>query len=212
MRAVFRDKAGQKDNAIADFQKALELDPLSREARDAYQAASGDTPDSVIKAIAPPVDGWEVYRTSLGRFIAVNGRYPKLSIQLEIEGDGSPEMVEWTPLKDWLAGIGLLRYRSGQKKGAPCEDVAIVDLWRNQVIAIEPYVSGELKSKWTWTPNSVTITDQDGLSSYYELRKPKIEAPRVATDSPFGWLSGTRTTSRERAPSRRPGIFGWLFQ
>ena len=93
-----------------------ELDPLSRELRDAYKAASGDTADSVVKPIASPVDGWDVYRTGDGHFIGVNEHYPKVPVSLEMEGEGTPEILEWTPLKDALIGIGLLRYRAGRRK------------------------------------------------------------------------------------------------
>lgn len=210
VRASFRDRAGRKDDALADYRKALEIDPFSRTARDAYKAAAGDTADSVVKPIAPAVDGWEVYRAATGRFIAINERYPKVPVSLEMEGEGSAEILEWTPLRDSLLGIGLLRYRAGQKKDAAFEDVAIIDLYRGQVVTIEPYLRGELKSKWDWTPTAVTVTDHDGLASYYELRKPKVEAPRVANDNPFSWLTG-RSGSRERSRGG-PGIFGWFFQ
>ncbi len=58
---AIRERAGKRDDAIADYRRALELDPFSREARDAYKAASGDTADSVVKPLAPAVDGWVVF-------------------------------------------------------------------------------------------------------------------------------------------------------
>jgi tetratricopeptide (TPR) repeat protein len=204
LRGSFRERAGKRDDAVADYRRALELDPFSREARDAYKAASGDTADSVIKPVAPAVDGWEVFRAASGQFSAVNERYPKMPVLLEMQSDGPVEIVEWTPLKDSLAGIGLLRYRSGDKKGGPYEYVAIIDLSRSQVVSIEPYIAGDTKSKWVWTPTAVTVTDSDGLSSYYELRKPKIESVR-RDDNPFSFFSGRRS-------GRDPGIFGWFFR
>ena len=96
-----------------------------REAREAYRALSGDTPDSVVKPLAPAVDGWEIIRTASGQFTALNEHYPKLPVLLEVPEEGPPEIVEWTPLKDsaagkeGLGGIGLLRYRTPcQERGA----------------------------------------------------------------------------------------------
>jgi tetratricopeptide (TPR) repeat protein len=209
VRGGFRERAGQQDEAIADYRKALELDPFSRDARDAYAAASGETPDNVIKPIAPAVDGWEVYRSRSGSYTAVNERYPKILVPLEMQGEGDAVILEWTPLKDSLSGIGLLRYRAGETKGSAFEDVAIIDLYRNQVVGIEPYVSGDTKSKWAWAPNAVTVTDQEGLTSYYELRKPRVEAQARNNDNPFSIFS-QRSNPRSRHGGQ--GIFGWLFQ
>jgi tetratricopeptide (TPR) repeat protein len=202
IRGRIRERANKRDDAIADYRRALELDPFSKDARDAYKAASGDTPDSVIKPLAPAVDGWEVFRSASGQFTAFNERYPKMPVPLEVQGDGPAEIAEWTPLKDTLAGIGLLRYRSPDKKGGFYEYVAIIDLSRALVVSIEPYITGDAKSKWAWTPNSVTVTDIDGLASYYELRKPRPEAT-VRRDSPFSLFGGGRG---------RGGVFGWIFQ
>jgi tetratricopeptide (TPR) repeat protein len=207
IRGSFRDRAGKRDDAIADYRRALELDPFSREARDAYRAASGDTADSIVKSIAPAVDGWEVIRSGAGQFTAVNERYPKMPILLEVDGEGPAQILEWTPLKDSLAGVGLLRYRGWEKNGAAREYVAIIDLSRSQIVSIEPYISGEGKSKWAWTPNAVTVTDVDGLSSYYELRKPRSEVPMRRDDGPFSFFGGGG-----RRGGGGPGVFGWLFQ
>lgn len=211
VRGSFRDATVQRDAAIADYRKALELDPFSKEARDAYKAASGDTADSVVKPLAPAVTGWEVYSPASGRFVAVNERYPKLNVLLEMQGEGTAEIQEWTPLKDWLSGVGLLRYKAGQKKGKTFENVAIVDLNRNQVVTIEPYILGDTKARWDWTQNAVTVTDAEGLASTYELRKPKpVDQPRIANDDPFNIFG--RSSSRGGREHRRGGIFGWLFQ
>ncbi len=202
IRGSYRERAGKRDEAIADYRSALELDPFSREARDAYKAASGDTADSVVKPISGAVDGWEVFRSASGQYTAVNERYAKIPVLLEIPNNGPAEILEWTPLKESLAGIGLLRYRSGDKKSGPYEYVAIIDLSRGQVISIEPYIVGEAKSKWVWTQNSVTVTDTDGLASYYELRKERPVARR--DDNSFSLFGG-----RGRGG---PNLFGWLFR
>jgi tetratricopeptide (TPR) repeat protein len=204
IRGSIREHAGKHDDALADYRRALECNPFSREARDVYKAASGDTPDSIVKAVAPAVDGWEVFRSASGQFTAINERYPKMPVVLELQGEGPAEIVEWTPLKDSLAGIGLLRYRAPDKKGGAFEYVAIIDLSRALVVSIEPYITGGAKSKWAWTLNSVTVTDIDGLPSYYELRKAK-ETPTVRRDDSFSLFGG-------HGRGRSRGFFGWFFQ
>ncbi len=208
VRGAIRDRAAKHDDALADYRRALEIDPFSKEARDAYRASSGDTPDSVVKPIAPAVDGWEIFRSASGQYTAVNERYAKMPVLLELQGDGPAEIVEWTPLRDTLAGIGLLRYRELNKKGGAYEYVAIIDLSRSVIAGIEPYIVGTAKSKWAWTPNAVTVTDVDGLASYYELRKPKNESPLARREpNPFSFFGGG---GRDRG--RGGGFFGWFGQ
>jgi tetratricopeptide (TPR) repeat protein len=202
IRASLRDRAGRHEDAVADYRRALELDPFSKEARDAYRIASGDTPDSVIKPLAPAVDGWDVFRSGSGQFTAVNEHYPRMPVLLETQGGGPAEIVEWTPLKDSLAGIGLLRYREPNKKGGAFEYVAIIDLSRSAVVGIEPYIVGAAKSKWAWTPTSVTVTDIDGLSSFYELRKSRSDPVARRDQNPFSLFGGRGSRGR---------IFGWFW-
>ncbi len=201
IRGSMRDRAGRRDEAIADYRRALECDPFSREAREIYRTASGDTPDSVVKPLGSQVEGWEVIRIASGQYYALNEHYAKLPVLLEVPDDSPAEIVEWTPLKDSLAGIGLLRYRAQGNKGGPYEYVAILDISRAQVMGIEPYIAGGAKSKWAWTQMSVTVTDMDGLSSVYELRKP---APARRDDDPFAFFG--------RGGSRGGGMFGWFMR
>ncbi len=137
----------------------------------------------------------------------MNERYARSPILLEVQNSGPVEIVEWTPLKESLSGIGLLRYRAGDKS----EYVVIIDLSRGQVVSIEPYIMGGAKSKWAWTQNAVTVTDPDGLASYYELRKAAdARAPTARRDdNPFSVFGGGRRGGGGR---NGPGLFGWLFQ
>ncbi|KAI93971.1 hypothetical protein T281_13560 [Rhodomicrobium udaipurense JA643] len=213
-RGSYRERGGRRDEAIADYRKALELDPLNRDLRDGYKAASGETADAVVKPLAPAVDGWEVFRSATGHYTALNERYPKMPVMLETQGAAPAEILEWTPLKETLAGIGLLRYRSGEKGGIPYEYVAIIDLSRAQVAGIEPYITGDAKSKWAWTQYGVTVTDTDGLSSVYDLRKPRQEMPQQAArrdENPWSTVFGGGGGG---GGGRRggPSIFGWLFR
>ena len=107
IRGNYGERAGKRDDAIADYRRAVELDPFSREARDAYKAASGDTADSIVKPMAQAVDGWEVFRSASGQYTALNERYSKTPVLLEVQGNGPVQIVEWTPLKESLWGSGF---------------------------------------------------------------------------------------------------------
>ncbi len=160
-----------------------------------------------MKPLASAVEGWEVFRSGSGQYTALNERYSKIPILLEVPGNGPAQIVEWTPLKDSLSGIGLLRYRANEKT----EYVVIIDLSRGQVVSIEPYILGDAKSKWAWTQNAVTVTDPDGLASFYELRKGVDPRASVARrdDNSFSVFGGGR---RGGGRGGGPGLFGWLFQ
>lgn len=213
LKAEMAEKAGDAQGAIDNYRKALELDPFSDDARKGFEKASGETVASVVRPLAEPVSGWAVYSPAPGRFVAVNDRYPKINLLLEMHGEGTAAIVEWTPLKDWLSSIGLLRYKAGTKDGKDFEYVAIVDLGGNKVVAIEPYVWGDHRSKWDWTQNTVTVTDPEGLASFYELRKPKpVAQPRVReNDREWGFFDEPRGGGGYRAP-RGPNLFDWLFR
>jgi tetratricopeptide (TPR) repeat protein len=142
LRATLSEKAGAMEAATADFRKALELDPFAEEARAGFERVSGETAVSVAAPLGEPVSGWSVYAPAAGRFVAVHERYPKLRVFLEMHGEGQAQVLEWTPLRDALNGIGLLRYRAGSVQGQPYEYVAILDLNASKVVAIEPYLWG----------------------------------------------------------------------
>jgi tetratricopeptide (TPR) repeat protein len=200
-------------SAIADYRQALLLNPFSVETRSAFEKVSGETAGSVVAPVAEPVDGWSIYAPAKGRFVAVNERYAKLHVLLEMHGDGQAAILEWTPLKDTLDGIGLLRYSAGKGQAGSYEYVAIIDLYANKVMAIEPYLWGEQKAKWDWTQYAVTVTDPEGVAAYYELRKPRPAPaqPRVVSDdNPWDIFGGGRRETRGR--HHGPSLFDWLFQ
>ena len=56
-------------------------------------------------------------------------------------GAGKPKILEWSQMKDSLAGIGLLRYYGGEigeGSGQELIYIAVVDLYGNRVVSIEP--------------------------------------------------------------------------
>jgi tetratricopeptide (TPR) repeat protein len=220
LRGDFYQATGKTTEAITDYQAALAKDPFQSESRDALEKLGQDVPDEQGLPLAPPVSDWVVTEPSPGRYVATNPKYKKLRAELEMFGSGKPKIIEWTQMKDALAGIGLLRYYAGDlAEGANQELVytAIIDLWANKVVTIEPYSWGSNAAKWDWQAYSVVVTDPDGTPNEIKLRKPK---PRpVAREGggffdPWGGPGGGQPQPRGRrgggGGGGGGGLFGWF--
>jgi tetratricopeptide (TPR) repeat protein len=210
---------GRNDDAIADYRQALEKDPFQFESRDALVKLDQDVPPEQGLPLGPPVSDWVIKEPSSGRYIASNPKYPKLRAELEMFGAGKPRILEWSQMKDSLAGIGLLRYDAGDLSESGGQDLvyaAIVDLWANKVVSIEPYSWGANAAKWDWQANSVVVTDPDGVANEIKLRKPKVrpvareEGGAGFFDSPWGGQGPAQAPARRRGGGGGGGIFGWF--
>src|SRR6478735_7365965 len=220
LRGDFYQATGKTPEAIADYQAALAKDPFQSESRDALEKLGQDVPDEQGLPLAPPVSDWVVTEPSPGRYVATNPKYKKLHAELEMFGSGKPKIIEWTQMKDALAGIGLLRYYAGDlAEGANQELVytAIIDLWANKVVTIEPYSWGTNAAKWDWQAYSVVVTDPDGTPNEIKLRKPK---PRPVAREGGGFFESRRGPEPGQAQPRGRrgggggggggGLFGWF--
>jgi tetratricopeptide (TPR) repeat protein len=207
---------GKTDEAIADYRRSLELDPFQSESRDALVKLDQEVPQEPGQPLAPPVEDWVIKEPSPGRYVATSSKYPKVRAELEMFGAGKPKILEWSLKKDSLSGIGLLRYYAGSLGDGAGQDLvytAIVDLWSNKVVTIEPYSWGSNEAKWDWQAYSVVVTDLDGTANEIKLRRPK---PRpVARDqgggffnSPWGGPGGGQ--GRPRRGGGGGGLFGWF--
>ncbi len=220
IRADIYRAMGRTDDAIADYRKALEKDPFQSESRDALVKLGQDVPAEQGLPLGPPVSDWVIKEPTPGRYIASNPKYPKLRAELEMFGAGTPRILEWSQMKDALAGIGLLRYDAGDLSESGNQDIvytAIVDLWANKVVSIEPYSWGSNAAKWDWQAFSVVVTDPDGNSNEIKLRKPKTRP--VARDepgffdSPWGGPGQNQAQGRGRrggGGGGGGGFFGWF--
>jgi hypothetical protein len=211
------------DAAVADYRRALEKDPFQTESRDALEKLGQELPPEPGAPLDAPVSDWVIREAQGGRFVATNPKYRNLRAELEMFGSGKPKILEWSQMKDALAGIGLLRYYAGESgEGANQQLVytAIVDLYANKVVAIEPYSWGATQAKWEWQAVSVVVTDPDGNANEIQLRKGR--APRaVAREESGGWdpFSGTANPGRQKPRPGRSGgggggggVFNWLFR
>ena len=212
---------GKTAEAIADYQVALAKDPFQAESRDALEKLGQEVPQEQGQPLAPPVSDWVVTAPSPGRYVATNPKYKKLRAELEMFGAGTPKIIEWSQMKDTLAGIGLLRYYAGDVSGASGQELvytAVVDLYANKVVSIEPYSWGTNTAKWNWQAYSVVVTDPDGNANELKLRRPKTRP--VAREGggffegPWGGPGGGQPQGRKRGGGGGggggDGLFGWF--
>lgn len=209
VRAEIADSQGQVTDAIRHIEKALALRPGYREANETLQRMGGATllaEDAVVSGAG--VDDWRVVKRGQ-RFFALNDRYPRLSVPLEIMGGGTPRLIRWE-LKDGpFRGVGVLHFHGGQVVGrggtsADIEQAAIVDVERGLVVAIEPHRQGERVATWTWEDGRVTVASVDGVTDTFTLRVPRasVAAPSgrryqgqdgsdwAPWNTPFGTIGG----------------------
>ncbi|MGE0024257.1 MAG: hypothetical protein AB7S70_11575, partial [Hyphomicrobium sp.] len=121
------------------------------------------------------IDTWRVVVRG-GRYFALDERFPRLSIPIEMMGSGEPKLLEWQLKEPPFKGIGTLRYYGGSvpspgKAGAEdMELVAVVDLDMGHVLAVEPHKLGSKVATWTWDNGKVTVASVDGVTDEIELR------------------------------------------
>ncbi|MFP3921505.1 MAG: tetratricopeptide repeat protein [Dichotomicrobium sp.] len=229
VRARLAEEAGDIEAAAEDYRNALKRDPILEAARTALrrlseESESGFAPPDLT--VGEPLDGWRIVRAAGPDYYAVNEAHPGIAVRLDMHGDEQPRLLEWTELTETLRGFGLLRYYAGAAEGRAgegrrvYENVAIVDLRENRVVAIEPYEVGGEKAKWEWAQYGVTVTDPDGVPSAHQLRK---EPPRVTRREPQrrledrgwsydGWGRDRDRDRRYRQRRQPQNLFDWLFQ
>ena len=212
LRGDFYQATGKTAEAIADYQASLAKDPFQSESREALEKLGQEVPPEQGQPLGEPVADWVVTEPSPGRYVATNPKYKKLRAELEMFGAGKPKIIEWSQMKDSLAGIGLLRYGAGGLgEGTDQELVytAVIDLYANKVVSIEPYSWGTNTAKWDWQAYSVVVTDPDGNTNELKLRRPKTR-PVAREGGGFfegpggpGGRAATRPQTRRRRRRRR---------
>ena len=190
VRAEIEEVQGQTQQAIADLKKAQSLRPGYRDARDALARLGAAPSETLEKEVAGAgVDTWRVVARGK-EFFAADDRYPRLSVPLEMMGEGEPKLLEWQMKGEPYSGIGTLRFSAGKIAGRsgpePTEFVAILDIEAGKVIAIEPHKQGEKVAKWTWETGKVTVASVDGVTDELDLRvaRKQVAAPVSSYSSP----------------------------
>jgi tetratricopeptide (TPR) repeat protein len=211
IRGGIYEALNRQGDAISDYGHALAQDPFQTESREALQRLAQEVPPEQGEPLGPPVSDWVIKEPAPGRYIASNPKYPSLRADLEMFGSGKPKILEWSLLKNALAGVGLLRYYAGdlgEGQDMSLEYVAIVDTYSNKVISIEPYSWGPTAAEWTWAEVSVVVKDPEGNANEIKLRKPKLRP--VARDE-WGFDSSARG-GRGGGGGGGGGLFDWLFK
>jgi len=224
-KGEIEEAQGATEQAVADFKRALAAKPGLKLASDGLQrlgADLGDEEDREIPGLG--IDKWRVVARG-SRFFAVSDQYKRLRIPLEMAGEGQPRLLEFDVKKPPLSGIATLRFNGGVVPGRvgpeEVEQVAILDLDSNTVIAIEPHRQGKKVANWTWQDDRVVVASVDGATDEFVLRtgRPRDVNPRRFTYtegfggwSPWGQLNApTQYDRRPRRRSKPKSFFQMLF-
>ncbi len=211
IRAELAEALQRNEQAVQDYRQAVAIDPDDAEAWAALERLAGEPKPAAQLVAASQIEDWDVYSSSGGRFFAINGKFNKLEVPLEMYGEGEPELLDWEVKKTPLKGIGVLRYRAGRTaengKSSEIEYAVIVDLYRGSIVGIEPYRIGERLAAWTWGDDGrVVVKGADGVVSDLTLREGKRVAERrnrVARNNddrqPFDFLFGNNRSGEKQA-------------
>jgi len=222
-KAEIEEAQGNAEQAVADFKRALAAKPGFKLAADGLQRLGADLGDEEDQEVAGlGIDGWRVVSRA-GRYFAVNDQYRRLRVPLEMAGEGRPQLLEWELKPAPLNGIATLRFKAGIVAGRmgpeEFEQVAILDLNANTVVAIEPHRQGKKVANWTWQDDRVVVASVDGATDEFVLRtnQPR-QQPRYTTSEGYGWSPWDQLNSppgqydrRPRRRSKSKSLFQFLF-
>jgi hypothetical protein len=216
-RGEIHEAQGRGTLAVADFEKALALDPEQKWATRALQRLGVLQPAFEEDVAGAGVDSWRVF--AKGRqFVALSDQYPRLRIDIEMLGKGQPRLLEWELKTAPFAGIGVLRFHAGVVEGPrgaePVEQVAIVDVQANAVMAVEVHRRGAKEARMTWEGGKLIMASADGTTDEIVLRpdkaKEQVAAKRIdKARQKTGWSPwGSTWDSRRGRPKT---LFELLF-
>lgn len=190
-RGAIEEAQGRSVQAVAEYSKALAIDARMKEAREALQRL-GAAPLAEEEEIAGAGrERWKVF-ARWPQYVATNDQYPRLTVDIEMLGKGQPRILDWEAKTAPFAGIGVLRFHAGVLEGRrgpeEVEQVAIIDLQSNTVVALETVRRGSKKGQLTWDAGKLVMASADGTSDELVLRQDKPPPPpppkRVASEKP----------------------------
>ncbi|MBL8564866.1 MAG: tetratricopeptide repeat protein [Hyphomicrobiaceae bacterium] len=232
-KAEIADALGQRDEALADVRRAVFLDPAMKPAADLLdrlEGAGGRPEEAAIPGLEFGV--WRVVLRGK-RYFAVSPAFPRLSVPLELAGEGEPRLIGFEERPPPLKHIGVLTF-SGGKIATPTgteetEFAAVLDLGTSSVIAIEPHRQGSRVATWTWADDRVNVAAVDGVTDQLVLRGGRDPAvarrssdrrytasgydERYGYEQPWGGPQYAPQPRREARPARRKPktLFELLF-
>jgi hypothetical protein len=201
VRGEILEALDQSKLAISDYRKALRHEPFQPESLAALTriAEASDT----VQPRKVALGAWTVSLSPTESFVVENKKYPSLRFELEMHGQGGPELLDWKMLKGPLRSTGMLSYYAGSSPdGKRLEYAALIDTQAGKLVSIEPLRWGDREAEWSWNDLAVVVKDPQGVPNRLELRG----APTLAS------LGAARATSQARV--RRPvpptaGGFSW---
>ncbi len=215
-RGEIHEVQGRGALAVADFEKALTLDPQLKGATLALQRLGVLRADAEEEVADAGVDSWRVF--SRGRqFVATSDKFPRLKIDIEMLGKGQPRLLEWEVKTAPFAGIGVLRFFAGEvaspRGPEEIEQVAIVDLPASAVVAVETHRRGTRLAKMTWEGGKLIMASADGTVDELSLRADKAKelaaAKKVAERQKDKWSPWGSTWDAKRGKPKT--LFELLF-
>jgi tetratricopeptide (TPR) repeat protein len=175
-RGEIHEAQGRGTLAVADFEKALSLDPRLKEAARALQRLGVLGSGAEEEVAGAGLDGWRVFVKGR-QYVATSEQYPRLRIDIEMMGKGRPRLLEWEVKSAPFDGIGVLRFHAGVADGArgpeEIEQVAIVDLLSSAVVAVEMQRRGTKLARMTWEDGKLVVASADGTTDEFQLRQDK---------------------------------------
>ncbi len=211
-RGELLEATGRIDEAIVELRRALELKPMLREAAAALERNGAAQIAASHELEGQSLGEWRLQVRGT-QYFATNARYPRLTVPLELMGDGLPRLVEWSMRPEGLEHIGLLRFTAGtvDGKGGPeeVEHAAVIDTRARRVITVELVRQGSRAAEWTWSDTKLTVAGLEGGSEEYLLVAPVdrevAQQPRRPADGYGGQRYGG---GGNRSPSWAPWAQG----
>jgi tetratricopeptide (TPR) repeat protein len=237
-RGELLEVLGRVDEAIVELRRALEMKPMLREAAAALERNGAQQTIASQELEDQGVGDWRV-QVRGGHYFAINSQYPRLSVPLELMGDGQPRLLEWTTRSEATQHIGILRFTAGTIDGnsgpEEVEHAAVIDTRARNVITVETVRQGKREATWTWSETKLVVAGLDGGSEEYVLvapvsrdvahqpRRPVDSGPRYSNQGAPSWAPWAQSSeyvpqrrqrdSRDGAPRPKPKtLFDLLFK
>lgn len=218
-KGEIEEAQGRTEQAVADYKRAVSLKPRLKLAADGLQRLGADAASAEDREIpGAGVDSWRVVQQGT-HYYAVSDQYRRLRIPLEMAGDGQPRLLEWEVKQAPLRGIATLRFAAGAVPGAmgpdEVEQVAILDLFSNSVVGIEPHREGQKVATWTWQDNRVIVASVDGATDEFILRagvagnadRRRYTSSDSGVWAPWGQLDSSSQDDRRPRRRNKPKTF-----
>ena len=197
-KGEIEEAQGRTEQAIADYKKAVALQPRLKLAADGLQRLAADYGQrrGPRDCRAPASTSWRVVSAARATMPSATS-IRRLRIPLEMAGEGQPRAARVGGQAGALKGIAdlaLHRRRGARSHGARGDRaVAILDLEANNRSSPSSRTARARRSPtWTWQDDRVVVASVDGATDEFMLRaaRPR-DGIRAATRAPMAarWIA-----------------------